>query len=85
MTADCFKISLDTLYEQRAMIKRGRNRKFKREYAVCQLVDSRNELQLLRQDEMCSYPDFRWFQTCSPEEIKLDQCYPNIKIILSSL
>ena len=51
MMADCFKISLDTLYEQRAMIKRGRNRKFKRGYAVCQFVDSTNELQLLQQDE----------------------------------
>ena len=51
VTANWSKISLDTEYRRRTMIKRGRNRKFKRGYAVCQLVDFRNELQLLQQDE----------------------------------
>ena len=51
ITADYSKISFATMYKLRTMIKRGRNRKFKRGYAVCQFVDSTNELQLLQQDE----------------------------------
>ena len=39
ITAEYSKISFATMYKLRTMIKRERNRKFKREYAGCQFVD----------------------------------------------
>ena len=62
ITADYSKISFNTKYIRPTMIEGGRNRKFKRGYAVCQLVDSRNELQLLQQDEKSIYSSDKLFR-----------------------
>ena len=50
VTAKWSKISLDTEYRRRSMIKRGRSKKFIMGYAVCQLVDCGKQLQWKRQD-----------------------------------